>query len=74
MGASYLGGYIGYDESKVDWLKNRTDKWDRNIRVVTKTASKYPQESYTAMYHAILPEWIFLHCVIKDTGRSFEGF
>ena len=40
-GASYLGGYIGDDESKRDWLKDCMEKWERNICAVTKTAGKY---------------------------------
>ena len=41
-GSHYIGGYIGDEESKRDWLKDRTDKWEINIRAVTKTAGKYP--------------------------------
>ena len=28
-GARYLGGYIGEDESKSDWLRERTLKWEK---------------------------------------------
>ena len=39
-GARYLGGYIGDDESKVDWIKKRTEKWERKIHAVTKAEGK----------------------------------
>ena len=42
-GARYLGGYIRDDESKCDWIKNRTEEWESNIRVLSKTADKYHQ-------------------------------
>ena len=29
-GAHYLGGYIGDDVSKGDWLKKQTEKWDNS--------------------------------------------
>ena len=41
MGTRYLGGYIMYDESKRECLKDWTEKWERNIHAVTKTAEKY---------------------------------
>ena len=31
MEASYLGGFIGGDESKHDWLKYRTPKWEKTF-------------------------------------------
>ena len=49
----YLGGYIGDDKSKQDWIKDRTEELDINIRAVTKTAVKYHQESYAAVVCAI---------------------
>ena len=53
MGARYLGGYIGDDESKSDWLRERTLTWEKNINTISKTAGKYPQESYSTVVHAI---------------------
>ena len=63
MGACCLGGFIGDDESKCDWLKYRMSKWDKNIRLIAQTAGKYPQEIYAAVDCAIQSEWIFLQCV-----------
>ena len=52
-GARYLGGYIGDDKSKRDWLRERTLTWERNINKISKSTGKYPQESYAALVHAI---------------------
>ena len=49
MGARYLGGYIGDDKYKHDWLRERTLTWEKNINTIRKTAGKYPQESYAAV-------------------------
>ena len=73
MGACYLSGYIRDYESKGNWLKNRTYKWERNILVITESLGKYPQESYDTVDCDIQLEWIFLQCVKKDTGNLFEG-
>ena len=41
-GARYLGGYTEDDKSKGDWLKNGTEKWEREIFALSKRADKYP--------------------------------
>ena len=52
-GVRYLGIYIGDDESKCDWLGDRTFTWKNNIGMMSKTAGKYPQESYSAVTRTI---------------------
>ena len=36
-GARYIGGYIGDDESKCNWLIERTLMWERNINTISET-------------------------------------
>ena len=55
-GARYLGGYIRDEESKGDWIKKWTKKWESNIHALIKTAEKYPQESYYVADRAVQPE------------------
>ena len=52
-GARYIGGYIREDGSKSDWLRECTLTWEKNINTISKTAGKYPQESYAAVVRAI---------------------
>ena len=73
MGTRYLGGYIGDDESKSDWLRERTLKWDKKINRISATAGKYTQEIYASVVRAIQSEWIFLQHVTWDTGDAFTG-
>ena len=51
--ARYLGGYIGDDESKHGWLRERTLTRDKNTNRISKTAGKYHQESYAALVRMI---------------------
>ena len=53
MSAHYLGGYIGYNKFKHDWLRERTLTWEKNISMISKNAGKSPQESYTTVVRAI---------------------
>ena len=71
FGASYVGGYIIDELSKSDWLKNSTEKWQRYIFNIRKTADKYPQESYVSVDRAIQLVWIFLQLVTEDTVQTF---
>ena len=40
IGARYLGGYIGDDESKRDWLRERMLTWENNINTINKKRGK----------------------------------
>ena len=71
--ASYLGGYIGDDVSKVNCIKNWMDKWERDICALRKMADKYPQESHAMATCTVQSGWIFLQYVTKDTGKAFKG-
>ena len=68
-----MGGFIGNDESKHDWLRYRTLNWDKNINAITKMAGKYPQECCPSVVCTIQLEWIFFKRVTKDTGYMFAG-
>ena len=72
-GTRYLGGYIGDDESKRNWLRERTLTWKKNINIISKTEGKYPHESYVAVVRVIQSGCIFLQCATWDTGDSFSG-
>ena len=52
-GARYLGGYIGDDKFKRDWLIECKLTWEKNINMISKTTGKYQQKSYAAVVHAI---------------------
>ena len=49
MGACYLGGYIGENESKSDWLIERTLTWEKNISTIRKIMGGFPQDSYVVV-------------------------
>ena len=71
--ARYLGDCIGDDDSKRDWIRKRTDNWERNICTIIKTSGKYTQESYAVVVNVIQSEWIFLQHVTWDKGDAFVG-
>ena len=54
--AHYPGGFIRYEDSKRDWLKKRTETWERSIHTISETTGKCPQESCAAVVRAIQSE------------------
>ena len=54
-------------------MRERILTWEKNIGTVSKTAGKYPQESYAAVVCAIKSEWIFIQRVTWDTEDTFSG-
>ena len=72
-GSLYLGGYITDDVSKGDWLKNSTEKWERDICAISKMGDIYHQDSYYAVACAVQSYWIFMKRVTKDTRQVFMG-
>ena len=46
---------------------------EENINTISKTAGKYPQDSYAAVVRTIQSEWIFLQRITWDTGDAFTG-
>ena len=69
----YLGGFIGDENFKRDWLKERTQTWERKICTIRETTGEYPQESYAVMVHTIQLDWIFLQHATKNMGEAFAG-
>ena len=49
----YIGGYTGDNDSKREWSKERTETWEQNVFMISKTAGKYPKESYAMVVRAI---------------------
>ena len=43
-GARYIGGYLGDDNPKREWLKECTKTWERKFFTIRKTWGEYPQE------------------------------
>ena len=52
-GARYLGNYIRDDRYKINWLRECTLMWDKNIGKIRKTTDKRPRNSYIAAACAI---------------------
>ena len=69
----YPGGYIKDGKSKRDWMKDRTEMWDRKKYTISVTTRNYPQKNNAAVVRTIKYEWIFLQRITTHTGDAFAG-
>ena len=60
-GAHYIGGYISDDESKLDWLRERTLTWERK-----STGSAKPRGDISMI---VTPQW---YVQSNHNGYSFN--
>ena len=59
-GHSYLGGFIGEEQLKNEWLQPKITQWLQSIKAISKTAELYPQSAYASFTHCIQPQWYHL--------------
>ena len=73
MGTRYLN-IFGDEKSNGDWIKKLYRyKWERDIRLLSKTADTYTQDIFDAVVCTVQLEWIFLKRVTKDMVQAFTG-
>ena len=72
-GELFLSGFIGDNNSKRDWMKERTQTWERKIHTISKSVGKHHQESYDVVVRVIQLEWIFIQHIMKNMGDAFAG-
>ena len=71
-GARYLGGFIGTDESKADWIKKQVSDWKDGIEALASIAKSSPQCAFVGMRLSLQSEWTHLQRVVKNTGTKFK--
>ncbi len=68
----YLGGFIGSDEARQEWLMPQIQRWVRGVTKLTTIAKRYPQSAYVGLTKLLQSEWMYLQRVVPDTAEAFE--
>ena len=55
-GYQYLGGYIGAEESKIQWIENKIAGWSEGVTKLTKVADRNPQSAYVGLQRSYQQE------------------
>lgn len=64
-GGRYLGGYIGEEDGKREWVKEKAEEWKKGVQMLSRAAKNFPQEAYAGLAHSLQHEWTFLQRVTE---------
>ena len=70
-GARYLGGFIGSEEKKVEWLQPKVENWVHEVECLAGAAASYPQSAYCALTRAVQSEWQYVQRVVPGISPHF---
>jgi hypothetical protein len=70
-GQRYLGGFIGSNTSKVDWLGSMVTTWVAAVETLALVAGNYPQAAYAGFTFCLQNEWQYVQRVTSDMAPHF---
>ncbi len=71
QGHRYLGGFLGSEQTKNEWLGEKVDGWTQTVEVMATIAEKFPQTVYAGFTFCLQNKWQYVQRVISDTGAFF---
>ena len=72
-GHRYLGGFIGDQVSRDEWLSECLSDWESGVLDLTAVASNFPQTAYAGLQKSLQHEWGFLQRVLPGIGDQFKS-
>ena len=70
-GHRILGGFVGSQEDKSDWLKKKTNTWVHSVMKLSYVAKKDPHAAFVALSKSLQNEWSFIQRVVQGDDDSF---
>ena len=70
-GHRYVGGFLGSNTARRDWLEPQILKLVRGIKTLAKVARRYPQTAYTGLAKSLQSEWMYLQRVTPGVEDAF---
>ena len=70
-GARYLGGFIGTEESKMEWVRGKVEKWAEHVRSLSVVARSSPHCAFVGLQKSLQSEWIHLQRVTGGIDDKF---
>ena len=71
-GDRYLGGYLGDDVSKKEWVSNKVKDWKCMIDKMSNICHRCPQEIFIGLTLSLQSEWTFMQRVMKSDPEWFQ--
>jgi hypothetical protein len=70
-GSRYLGGFVGEDEDRDEWLESKIATWVDIIKQLSTVAVPYPQSEYAVIQKSVQAEGTFVQRLVWDVGDKF---
>lgn len=64
-GGKYLGGFLGKESLKVEFIENKIRKWIKCIDTLADIAAYYPQSVFTSFTRSLQHEFNFVHRTVE---------
>ena len=72
MGERYIGGFVGSDEAREKWLREKVVNWVEGVERLARVAKRFPQSAYTGLTRSLQMEWRYLQRVLPEAGKHFR--
>ena len=59
---------MGTREELEEWLRPKVDAWANGVRILAKTAKRYPQSAYAGLGVSLQLEWQYLQRTVPGVG------
>jgi hypothetical protein len=71
-GHRYLGGFLGSDDGKHEWVREKVQVWVDAIDTLSRIALRYPQTAYAGMVMVLQNEWQYVQRTVPEVGYLFD--
>ncbi len=71
-GKRFLGGYVGDEEGKTAFLREKVEGWVRSVRVLSSAARNFPDAAHAAMTRSLQMEWDYVLRVVLTDERALS--
>jgi len=72
-GHRYIGGFIGTEELRKEWIFDKVVEWVYGVQQLAMVARKFPQAAYAGLTKSLQSEWTYLQRVVPDLEQHFEA-
>ncbi|KAL7447678.1 hypothetical protein ACHAXS_000063, partial [Conticribra weissflogii] len=69
-GQRYVGGFIGSDTTRKDWLAPKIQEWVDGVKTLAAVATRFPQTAYAGMASSLQAEWQYVCRVIPGIAQD----
>ena len=72
VGQRYLGSFIGSEEGKVQFIKEKVQEWVKEIEGLSSIAKKQPQLAYAAFIYGTSKRWRYIMRTTPDIAENLK--